>query len=816
MLLTALAPLLCGFYSYLEKKDRFDGLPYAARQLAYGVGFGLVAIVSTEWGVTVADGAIINVRDAAPICAGLFFGAPAGIIAGIIGGVERWLCVLWGGASYTRLACSLGTLLSGIFAALLRQTLFENKKPPLGYAFAIGMTTEVVHMMLILLTNLEDITVAFYFIQQCAGVMIVCCGLSVFLGSLACGYVHRDTMLARPPYLINDLAIRLFIVIVTLFLIVSWFTYRVNQDLTVSQAEDLLQLNIADVTGVADGAGWGQILGRSANWRIEKSGGVIVTDSSGRILTSLQNGEKFEPEIVDSEKDYNEGKMVRAKVFGIECFIMQSTEAVTSGTGRTAICYVPVDEISMFSDVSMYLVVFMEILIHCALFILLYQLMRKRVVAKIENVNEGLSAITSGELDTKIDVRSHQEFSALSDDINETVASLKELKEEAERRMDAELAMATQIQHSALPSVFPAFPGRSDFHLFASMDAAKEVGGDFYDFYLLTGRKLVFMIADVSGKGVPGAMFMMRAKTQIKSLVEGGRTVEAAFTEGNKILCEGNEAGMFVTAWMGVLDLGTGLLSYANAGHNPPIIRRRGEKAEYLHSKANLFLGGMEGIKYTRQSIQLDIGDSIFLYTDGVTEAIAADGEFYGEDRLLAEINSNEHTGPKGVCERVRANVAEFAEGAEQADDITMLCVRMNAMTNGDCLTILPEMRALEIVSAFLERRLRRAGVVGKPANRVQVVADEIVSNIVRYSGATRASIAVSRQDGAMTIIFADDGAEFDPTASADADTTLSAAERKIGGLGIHMVRRMTSSMTYQRIGNENVLTIVFGKDGGQ
>ncbi len=811
--LTALAPLLCAVFAWLEKRGTFSHVSYKRNQLIIGIAFGIVAIISTEFGVPVSDGAIVNVRDAAPICAGLFFGAPAGLIAGVVGGVERWLCVYWGGGIYTRLACSLGTLLSGLVAAVMRNRLFEDRRPPLGYVGAIGIACEVLHMLLVLLTNMDDLDVAFYFVEQCAAPMIVSVGVSVFFGSLACGHVRQDAVWVRPPFLINDLALRLFAVIAMTFLVVSGFTYRINEDLTVSQAEELLTLNITDITGVADGAGWGQILGRAANWRIDKSGGVIVTDASDRILTDSHHNEKFEPEILDSEKSYEEGKLARADIFGTECFVMRSTEDISNGSGRTAIVYVPVSEVSFFSTVSMYLVVFMEIIVHCMLFILLYRLMDRRVVKRLDDVNAGLRAISEGDLGVEIDVRSHQEFSNLSDDINQTVSSLKKLTEEAESRMDAELAMATQIQHSALPSVFPAFPDRRDFHLFASMDAAKEVGGDFYDFYLLNSRTLVVVIADVSGKGVPGAMFMMRAKTQLKSLVESGMSVEQAFTAGNDMLCEGNEAGMFVTAWMGILDVGTGLLSYANAGHNPPIIRRRGQKAEYLHSRANLFLGGMEGINYQRQTLRFDIGDELFLYTDGVTEAIAADDSFYGEERLLATINSSDHTGPKGVCERVREDVRAFSEGAEQADDITMLCVRLNALTEGDVLTIQPDNHGLEVASDFLERRLRRAGLVGKPANRVRVVADEIISNIIRYSNATRAVISFERAGGVTTLMFVDDGMPFDPTAANDADTTLSADERKIGGLGIHMVRRMTRSMHYERVCDENILTVEFALD---
>lgn len=172
--------------------------------------------------------------------------------------------------------------------------------------------------------------------------------------------------------------------------------------------------------------------------------------------------------------------------------------------------------------------------------------------------------------------------------------TLKHYIAEAESRIDRELEFARQIQRSSLPSVFPPYPERTDFSIYASMEAAKEVGGDFYDFYLTDSTHLVFLVADVSGKGIPGALFMMRAKTLIKNLAESGRSIEEVFTTANRKLCENNEAEMFVTAWMGRLNLETGLLEYVNAGHNPPLLRHKGGTFEYLRTKPNFILAGMD------------------------------------------------------------------------------------------------------------------------------------------------------------------------------------------------------------------------------
>ena len=230
-------------------------------------------------------------------------------------------------------------------------------------------------------------------------------------------------------------------------------------------------------------------------------------------------------------------------------------------------------------------------------------------------------------MNVTVDVRSNTEFSSLSDDINSTVTTLKRYIAEAAARIDKELEYAKQIQLSALPTNFPK---DEDYSIYAQMMAAKEVGGDFYDFYKLNDTTVAFLAADVSGKGIPAAMFMMTAKTIIKDLAESGMTVNDIFTKANEKLCENNESGMFVTAWMGILDLTTGNLQFANAGHNPPVLKRRDGSFEYLKTRAGFVLAGMEGVRYRVGELTLYPGDRLFLYTDGVPEATNADNKLYG------------------------------------------------------------------------------------------------------------------------------------------------------------------------------------------
>ena len=263
-----------------------------------------------------------------------------------------------------------------------------------------------------------------------------------------------------------------------------------------------------------------------------------------------------------------------------------------------------------------------------------------------------------------------------------TVDALKGWIADAENRMDAELATAKAIQESALPRTFPAFPDISKFDLFASMDAAREVGGDFYDFFLVgknntpeTGA-LGFLMADVSGKGVPAALFMMKAKALIRDYINSGMSLSKAVTEANRSICDGNDAGMFVTAWIGVLDYATGHLEYVNAGHNPPLMWRQESGWQWIRERSGVILG-LFGREYEAFSIECEPGDALLLYTDGVTEARDVDGAMYGEGRLLALLEEHGKPSPQELQRLVRDDIAAYAEGAEQFDDITILALEV-------------------------------------------------------------------------------------------------------------------------------------------
>lgn len=286
-------------------------------------------------------------------------------------------------------------------------------------------------------------------------------------------------------------------------------------------------------------------------------------------------------------------------------------------------------------------------------------------------------------------VHANNEVGRLADDISQMAVELDRYTKEtaqlsAEReRINTELELAALIQKTSLPSVFPPFPERHDFGLFASMEPAREVGGDFYDFFFVSKNKLAIIVADVSDKGIPAALFMMRTKAAIKDLAMEGLAVNEVMEHTNSDLWADNEAGMFVTVWLGILDLRTGTMEYVHAGHTCPVLIKDGTAA-YVRNKCDFIVGALPGGSFHRQELHLNRGDALFLYSDGVTEALSVNKRLYGPDRLANVLSQEALVAPsadaneycEAICLAVKDDVANFAEGAEQSDDITMLCLR--------------------------------------------------------------------------------------------------------------------------------------------
>ena len=402
-------------------------------------------------------------------------------------------------------------------------------------------------------------------------------------------------------------------------------------------------------------------------------------------------------------------------------------------------------------------------------------------------------------------------------DLSEYEEYLK--RETAEKeRLNVELTLANRIQADSLPNIFPPFPDRTEFDLYASMDPAKEVGGDFYDFFLVDNDHLALVIADVSGKGVPAALFMMVAKLLIQNNTLSGCTPARVMELVNAHLCSNNREEMFITAWLGILEISTGKVTAANAGHEYPILKRPGGDFEVLKDTHGMVLGGMEGLKFQEYEIQLEPGSTLFVYTDGLPEAMNTENELFGMERTLAALNAVRGEDPKTILEKVHEEAFRFTDLAPQFDDLTMLCLNYSGNADGEStrvkkIIVDAALANIDTVTDFVNTELEAMDCPMKAQMQIDVAIDELFSNIANYAyapGTGEVVVLVEAQEeprGAV-ITFIDRGMPFNPWENRDPDTSLDADEREVGGLGIFLVKKTMDDVSYEYRAGQNVLSI--------
>ena len=921
-----------------DKYTSAKKLSYMKKQIIIGVLFGGVSAFASSYGVDWL-GTVVNVRDAAPLSAGLIFGAPAGIISGFIGGFYRWFSVYWGAGTYTQLACSIATILAGFMAAGLRKLMFDDKKPTWGYGVCIAVSCEVIHMILIFVTNMDNSYQAFEFVKGATVPMIIGNAVAVGCAIIIVTLLSREGFrLKKDNEQISSTFQRwLLACIVIAYIITSSFTYILQNGMVKVETQKVFTTAINDVESDIKGKSDEHLLGIAEDVKTEyennpnvslpdivtkygiveinvvSSDGIIQKSTEADSINYDMNSKEQSKEFVDTLKvqdsfvqkysprgkdnsvwrkyaainladggfiqvgydaaqfhdtlneyvvDFTKNRHVGTNGFVVVCNETLSLvsddnydgmpvssigivppDEMKQGKTSTALYYaditddktnltekymyvfkfvegyciiaaMPETEAVFMRDASLYTSVFMQVIIFATLFVFIYILIKRIIINNLQKINDTLSRITKGDLDIIVDVRSNKEFSSLSDDINSTVSTLKRYIAEAAARIDKELEYAKQIQLSALPT---NFPDNEDFSICAQMIAAKEVGGDFYDFYKLNDTTVAFLAADVSGKGIPAAMFMMTAKTIIKDLAERSMAVNDIFTKANEKLCENNESGMFVTAWMGILDLTTGKLQFANAGHNPPLIKRSNGDFEYLKSRAGFVLAGMEGIRYRVNELELSPGDRLFLYTDGVTEATNAENKLYGEDRLLTFMNQSASMVATEFLPALKVNIDEFVGEAPQFDDITMLMFDYKpnrGVTQMVNETFPAKVESLSDVLGFVDQTLESYECPMKIQTAICVAIEEVFVNVAHYAygegeGNMTLGIGFDAQSREITFRMADKGSPFDPLKKPDPDITLSAEEREIGGLGIFITKKTMDTVTYAYENGENILTMI-------
>ena len=384
---------------------------------------------------------------------------------------------------------------------------------------------------------------------------------------------------------------------------------------------------------------------------------------------------------------------------------------------------------------------------------------------------------------------------------------------EDKKKTEADLKLAKEIQQNEIPTNFPE---NKDFDLYASMKPAKEVGGDFYDYFLLDNNHLGIVIADVSGKGVPAALNMFKAKLLLKSTGINENNPAKILTATNDAFIDNNKLDMFVTMWFGILEISTGKLKFANAGHEDPIIGNEKGFNEYK-TKHGLPIGALENYKYENNEITLEKGDKLFLYTDGVTDSVNRRMKTYDISNLLKVLNENKDKKVKEIIDMVKDDLENYTKGYNQFDDITMLCVELTNNKKSNHLKINKKFNAdinemQKVIEYFTESITNIVDI--EKAKKYYVVIDEIFSNIVKYGfkdskkGYVNIKLDVDLEKRNIKAIFEDNGIKFNPLDEKDPNIDLSAKERKEGGLGIYIVKKMMDKVSYEYKNNKNIFTI--------
>jgi sigma-B regulation protein RsbU (phosphoserine phosphatase) len=402
-------------------------------------------------------------------------------------------------------------------------------------------------------------------------------------------------------------------------------------------------------------------------------------------------------------------------------------------------------------------------------------------------------------------------------ELQDSIENLKRTRS-AKERMESELNIGRDIQMSMLPVEFPAFPNRHEFDIYATLYPAREVGGDFYDFFLIDEDKLCFCVGDVSGKGVPSALFMAVTKTLIKSRASNDSSPASILTHVNEELGRHNESCMFVTIWLGILDVKSGRIAYTNAGHNPPYLKRADGRLERLAKRHGPVVGAMDGMVYREDELTVGPRDLVVLYTDGVTEAMDPAQSLYEEQRLVNALSARAFTSVEDAAKATVDDVWRFQAEADQADDITVLTVEFHGAPKGTDLeplefSIVNQLVEIDKANQAFSRFAQAHGLPAKARRSVNLVLDELLNNIITYaydeSGDRQIGVRVELTADRLAITVTDDGKPFNPFGQAAPDTGLGLEERSVGGLGIHLVRKVMDETTYHRRTDRNVVILV-------
>lgn len=839
---------------------------YWWKQACLGIVFGLTSLFGYYFAVGVPGmgGTVAWVGNStvSPIIAGLIFGWPAGVIAGTLSAIVRILAVVASNieiaeAMIIALPTIVSLFTSGIITGLVSHFLFHDKRPPWYFCLLGGIFTETFNVLLIFLFNLYRISEAYEFLTKFDFICIGFSALSTSLTSLTIALIEKERIIPKKKDFNN-------------------VSNRVQSWLFIFSILGVTILGVT-VRGVADAKAfedYNKTIGYSLvdiSADIKAATPVGVLPSSDEVVTYLRDipnrhhvtsrgfvlsvagtqemrcrdvtiplGEPFEIIGLPNEKrgqlpnkfyldgdhkiyEYSNVSQTKdqftaftANFAGTDYLISYidyplDVRAGSDNTPYYIVVLVPQNEVLSSAGIVFRVALYTDIMVFIAIFSVANYFISRKIIHRIQIMDDSLEKIMEGDADTEIHIEGYNEFTNLSNNINLAVGALRNYAEEVQHRIDNELQFARDIQYGALPTTFPF---EKSYNIYAKMEAAKEVGGDFYDYFKMNNGRILFLVADVSGKGIPAALFMMRARTLIKSLSSADMPLADILNHANAELCANNEANLFVTAWVGILDPASGELRYISAGHCDPLLKHNGVFTEFKN-KHNVPLAALNDYKYEAEITYLEPGDEIVLYTDGVTEAQNKRQELYGVRRLVDFVNNAKYFNAKQLLNDISDDVVKYAEGEEQFDDMTMLIMRY--LGNKDiipetAITLKARPQNASLAVDFVESVLAKNELPPAFLAKISIVIDELFANIAFYAYPSghvgEATIQVDFRDDNLYLTLIDSGKPFDPTQPREADTTSGIDDRKRGGLGIFIVKKTMDEMTYQYHDNRNILNL--------
>ena len=456
-----------------------------------------------------------------------------------------------------------------------------------------------------------------------------------------------------------------------------------------------------------------------------------------------------------------------------------------------------------------------------SILLMLYLTIHRRVILRTSILAKTALQITEGDLNVRSKIVGKDELGIFGLVFDKMVAQLSETLKfvtTAKSRMEDELNVARDIQMSMIPLTFPAYPEHLEFDIFAKLIPAREVGGDFYDFYFIDEDHFCLTVGDVSGKGVPAALMMAVCRSLLKSRAQDDLSTASIVTHVNKEMAEENINSMFVTIFMGVLNIKTGRMVFTNAGHNPTLIRNKKGEVRKISTLHGPVVGAVEGYAYKESTIDIKLGDAILAYTDGVTDACNQKNEMYSEERLITFMSEHTLNSSLDFLADLQKDVIFFEDGAEPFDDITTLCLRflLEVETQSVCsekILIKNVIGQIPIAIDQLEKFIEENNLSDKFVAKWGIALDEILSNIIKYAypdnGEHDIFIGFELYQNILTVTIKDNGIPFNPFGVKTPDVNLSVEKRKLGGLGIHLVKNLMDEFHYKRNGDKNIVTLI-------